>query len=677
MANRSRKFLAVTLVIALILSSLALISTSAATEGSFVYTTNNGEVTITGYTGNTSSVNIPATIKGLPVTAIGDNAFRDCTNLSTITIPDSVIKVGREAFWNTAFLNKKENWESDVLYLGKILLDVNYTKKGSLVVKEGTTVIADYAMYMSSSITNVTIPSSVKYIGDSAFALCRKLDTISVTAKNTSLSSVDGVLFNKDKTAIICYPNGKGNLEYDIPKTVKTINAGAFMYCDDLQNITIPDTVTSIGKEAFAYCEALTTATIPSKITSISDGAFDHCGALNEVNFHDNVTYIGENAFKWCSALKEIKLPSKLVEIAPTAFDQCRYLKTITIPNTLKVVGDGAFHDCGDLTTVNYEGTESQWNKISIQLNNNPLVSAKKNYNAVRLAAIGQSATNCVLITLYDSRLVSYSQTPVAGATYGLYTSNWTQQDGSLREQFLVATATTTSSGAAKFVDKSGNTYNFDSTATYYIQEITAPEGYVYDNKIITVKPEDQNKAIKVYNKSFGAVLTIKHEYDSENPDKLVVYQVKNKLTNEILYFNTLSEGFVWMADQAGYNRFTAYPNEEIILNGLTIGSYYLERVNSESGKAETAAEFNVSINNNEIDDITLTLGENSSSLVLGDVTGEGNVNVKDATAIQKYLVKIITLSDEMIKNGDFNKDGKTNISDATAIQKMIAGYPY
>lgn len=677
MVNRSRKFMAITMVIVLLFSSLSLFSTSAATEGSFVYTTNNGEVTITDYTGNTSSVSIPATIKGLPVTAIGDNAFRDCTSLSTITIPDSVIKVGREAFWNTAFLNNKQNWDSDVLYLGDILLDVNYTKKGSLVIKDGTRVIADYALYMSSSITDVTIPASVKYVGDSAFALCRKLDTISVTARNQNLSSVDGVLYNKDKSTLICYPNGKGNLEYDIPKTVKTINAGAFMYCDNLQSITVPNTVTSIGKEAFAYCEALTKAIIPTSVTIISDGMYDHCGALNEIVFHDNITKIGENAFKWCSSLNSITLPAKLVEIAPTAFDQCRYLKSISIPNTVKTVGDGAFHDCGNLSNVYYEGTESQWKKVSIAINNNPLTDAKKNYNALSLASVGQTAPSGMTITLYDSRLMSYSQSPVGGAIYGLYTSNWTQQNGSLREQFLVATATTSSDGSVKFVDKNGSPFVYDSNATYYIQELDAPEGFEYDNKIVTVKPNEQNKAIKLYNKSFGAVLTIKHEYNSEDPDTLVVYQVRNKQTDEILYFNALSEGYVWMADKMGANLFTAYPNEDIILNGLTIGSYYLESIDFNTKESKTVAEFNIGIKNNKIDNITLALGEKASSLVLGDVTGDGNVNIKDTTAIQKHLVRIITLSDEMLANGDFNRDGKTNISDATAIQKMIAGYPY
>ena len=177
---------------------LLLLTLPAAVQAEdYTYTTNNGTITITGYTGPGGAVTIPSTINGLPVTSIGDWAFDDCTSLTSVTIPNSVTSIGDEAF-------------------------------------------AD-----CTSLTSVTIPNSVTSIGDGAFSGCTSLTAITVDTLNSVYSSVDGVLFNKPDHA---HPMSGGKAgSYTIPNSVTSIGDYAFESCTSLTSVTIPNSVTSIG----------------------------------------------------------------------------------------------------------------------------------------------------------------------------------------------------------------------------------------------------------------------------------------------------------------------------------------------------------------------------------------------------------------------------------------------
>ena len=146
------------------------------------------------------------------------------------------------------------------------------------------TSIGDGAFYNCTSLTSITIPNSITSIGKNSFITCWSLTNINVASGNNYFSSKDGILFNKDKTTLIRYPEGSKRTVYSIPSTVRNIGEDAFSY-SNLTSITIPDRVTSIGSWAFTYCDSLTSITIPSSVTNIGDFAFYHCYNLSATHY--------------------------------------------------------------------------------------------------------------------------------------------------------------------------------------------------------------------------------------------------------------------------------------------------------------------------------------------------------------------------------------------------------
>ena len=292
------------------------------------YEIKNNVVTITSCdTSLSGDIVLPSKIEGKSVTSIGDDAFNWCDSLTSVTIPNSVTSIGDRAFAGC------------------------------------------------SSLTSITIPDSVTSIGDWAFDGCSKLNQINVDTANTTYSSVNGVLFNKDKTALKRYPEGKADTSYSIPdgvtyigdsaflncsnltsitipNSVTSIGDWAFYDCDNLASITIPDSVTSIGGEAFRSCDSLTSVTIGNGVTSIGKSVFEYCSRLTSITIPDSVTSIGRYAFSGCSSLTSVTIPNSVTSIGKSAFEYCSSLTSITIPDSVTSIGDDAFSGCSSLTSI-------------------------------------------------------------------------------------------------------------------------------------------------------------------------------------------------------------------------------------------------------------------------------------------------------------------------------------
>jgi autotransporter-associated beta strand protein len=302
-------------------------ATAAAQFGDFTYTTANGEVTITGYTGAGGAVAIPADIAGLPVRAIGFWAFADKATLTSVYIPGSVTSIGSEAFASSDGLT-------------------------TVIISEGVTSIGSGAFAFCTGLTSVTIPASVTNIGSGAFNGCTNLLAILADSANTAYASLDGVLYNKSLTSLIQCPAGKAGSVL-IPSRVTRIVDFAFLLCTSLTNVTIPASVTSIGSSAFRQCTSLTSANIPEGVMSIGDGAFFLCASLTSVTMPSSVTSIGDRTFEACVRLISVAIPLSVTSIGSKAFSGCRSLTSVTIPRSVTSIGSSAFAFCDSLTSVN------------------------------------------------------------------------------------------------------------------------------------------------------------------------------------------------------------------------------------------------------------------------------------------------------------------------------------
>lgn len=244
------------------------------------------------YREDIKTVNLP---DGL--TSVGDSAFLTFESLKSIKIPDSVTHIGNDAFYQCTSL--------EAITLPSSLMS-----------------IGSYAFAFSSALKSITIPKSVISIGESLFASCASLTNIYVDSLNERFSSLDGVLFNKDKTSLMQYPVGNSRKSYKIPEGVTSIEYNAFHECRYLQSITIPDSLTVIGDYAFTACLSLTGITIPSTVTHIGNSAFQSCLGLTSVTIPDSVISIGNYAFCNNPNLVSLIIPESVTSIGYSIVDR-------------------------------------------------------------------------------------------------------------------------------------------------------------------------------------------------------------------------------------------------------------------------------------------------------------------------------------------------------------------
>ena len=219
---------------------------------------------------------------------ICDGAFSCCFSLQSVTIPNSVTKIGDSAFWSCKSLQ-------------------------SVTIPNSVTSIGDEAFSNCESLQSITIPNSVTKIGDAAFGSCKSLQSVT------------------------------------IPNSVTSIGDYAFYRCYSLQSVTIPNSVTKIGDYAFEQCYSLQSVTIPNSVTSIGDYAFEQCYSLQSVTIPNSITSIGDGVFNVCKSLQSITIPNSVTKIGGGAFRRCESLQSVTIPNSVTKIGNRAFWECTQL----------------------------------------------------------------------------------------------------------------------------------------------------------------------------------------------------------------------------------------------------------------------------------------------------------------------------------------
>ena len=323
---------------------------------------------------------IPSTYSGLPVTSIGNDAFEDCTSLTSRTIPDSVTSIGEDAFsgctnLKSVYITDLASWlnidfnnyyySSPLYYADNLYINGELVK--NIVIPDGVTSIPVYGL-SCNNITSVVIPNSVTSIGNDAFEDCANLKSVTIPDSVTSIGW-DAFSGCTSLTSVT------------IPDSVTSISSSAFSGCTSLATVTIDNSVTSIPYRAFYGCKSLTSITIPDSVTSIGDSAFFGCTGLTSITIPDSVTSIGRYAFGGCTSLTSVTIPDSVTSIGNDAFSHCTSLTSVTIPDSVTSIDDYAFYGCTSLSDVYYAGTEEEWNNISIGHGNINLTNARRHYS--------------------------------------------------------------------------------------------------------------------------------------------------------------------------------------------------------------------------------------------------------------------------------------------------------
>ncbi len=315
------------------------------------------------------TINIPNN-----VTTIYQNAFSGCSSLTSINIPSKVTEIGRhiievngtvtmdaQGVFSGCSSLESINVDSDNMKyssIGGVLFDKEETtlkyypegkKDTKYSIPDDTTTIEYGVFNKCTNLISINVPSSVtdlgvsestilmNLVGDSVFLRCNNLEEINVDAHNLKYSSIDGILFNKNKTKILRYPSSKNDInKYTLPSSVTDITNCAFAECNGLTNIEILQGTINIGNMAFFMSTNLGNIKIPESVSSIGNGAFAYCSSLKSIEIPEGVT-IGDTAFWRCTGITSINLPEDM-EIGENVFKEAQLTIEIEKVNSQAVM---------------------------------------------------------------------------------------------------------------------------------------------------------------------------------------------------------------------------------------------------------------------------------------------------------------------------------------------------
>ena len=314
---------------------------------------------------NLTNVSIPNN-----VTRIGERAFSGCKNLATITLPSSLVTIDNRAFYSCEKLENL-NLPSSLETIGEEAF-VSCNSLTTLTIPGSVETIGRNAFQNCYNIENLTISEGVNSIGSGAFGglkissvnipksvtqlpypnvnpfyFCRNLETITVDADNPNYYSQNNSLIERSTNTLV-----SASINTVIPNGINIIGNSAF-YGLPIETISIPNTVTTIGNSAFSNCEELVSITIPSSVTKIDNYAFSYCPKIESIKLSSGLKTIGNGAF-WTNSnyLTSMIIPEGVTTIGSQAFQDCYALKFVSLPSSLTSLFNSAFYGCNNLSEV-------------------------------------------------------------------------------------------------------------------------------------------------------------------------------------------------------------------------------------------------------------------------------------------------------------------------------------
>ena len=339
-----------------------------------------------------TSVTIPDS-----VATIGDSAFSGCTGLTSITIPNSVTYIGSSAFSGCTSL-ASVTIPNSVTTIGSSAFS-GCTSLTSITIPDSVTKIYSSAFYNCTGLTSISIGAGITTLERNLLGNCTNLSRITVSADNGALCAMENVLYSKDRTKLLLYPQAKTDESYTvsgwteiidpyafsgcsltsvmIPSSVTTVSDYAFSDCGKLASVIFYNGATTIGNSAFRNCSSLTTLVLSASLTTLGDYAFYGCASLTSATISSKVTSLGrsvfanctslasvsiysttisESLFSGCTSLSRVTIPDGVTAIGASAFSGCTKLKNVNIPDSVTAIGASAFSGCAGLTYVEFLG---------------------------------------------------------------------------------------------------------------------------------------------------------------------------------------------------------------------------------------------------------------------------------------------------------------------------------
>ena len=322
---------------------------------------------------------------GNSVKSIGKWAFAKCSSLENITVAggnavydshdncNAIIKTATNELTvgcNNTIIPGSVTSIDDYAFIGSGLTSINIPNSVSKIGYE--------AFHGCANLTSVNIGTKVKTISDRAFSFCPNLTSITVASGNTILDSRDNcnAVFNTSSNTLIAgckntvipsstsaignwaFEGCTGLTDITLPTGVITLGDYAFSNCENLTNIELPNTLTEINSHAFGSCSSLACIIIPASVNHIGFAAFQGCSNLTSINLPDAITAIDDAIFQYCSSLEDIVIPETVTYIGEEAFANCLGLTEIEIPSATTFIGSGAFRDCTNLTSIVMNNTD-------------------------------------------------------------------------------------------------------------------------------------------------------------------------------------------------------------------------------------------------------------------------------------------------------------------------------